>query len=361
MTDTSHPHSPAAGWFPDPAPGPRYRWWDGRNWTAQVFRPNELRTQIFTEQAPEAALQTQPGSLAPAARAARKWIGPAGGWIIVAGFLAIWLFQFGIGFALRPIEPPTADPAASVIDPFLLLTGSSAVAVALMYTAAYRLLPQDRISAGRLVIIAVLGGGGAALLAAPINSVIDFTTGGTSVDPSAAALAMSGVVEEFAKIALVVLLAWRLPVKNARTGLFVGGAVGFGFSVIEDIQYVEMAWARGLAEHRPVSALIAVVLLRQAINVFTHPMWTALLGAAVFAAARNGRFRLTWGVLGAYLAVAAAHSLYDSTGNLSGLLVGPELAGLLALPLILLLFAATALVWFRVARKSRATTAAIAP
>lgn len=361
MTETSHHHSPAAGWFPDPAPGPRYRWWDGRNWTAQVFRPNDLRTQIFTEQPPEAAAQAGPKSAAPAARTTRKWLGPAGGWIIVAGFLAIWLFQFGIGFALRPIEPHTTDPAASVIDPFLLLTGSSAVAVGLMYTAAYRLLPQDRISAGRLIVIAVLGGGGAALLAAPINSVIDFTTGGSAVEPSVTALAMSGPVEEFAKIALVILLAWRLPVKNARTGLFVGGAVGFGFSVIEDIQYVEMAWARGLADHRPVTALILVVLLRQAINVFTHPMWTALLAAAVFAAARNGRFRLTAGVFGAYLAIAAAHSLYDSAGNLATLLVGPEAAGLVALPLILLLFAATALVWFRVALKYRPAAAVAAP
>jgi ribosomal protein S18 acetylase RimI-like enzyme len=125
------------------------------------------------------------------------------------------------------------------------------------------------------------------------------------------------VVEELVKILIVLLVSVRLPQKTVRNGLFLGGAVGFGFAAIEDVQYARQAWNAAYADH--VAALppeIFTVVSRGVIGIFGHPLFTALLAAALFAAVRNGRFRVTWRVILVYLGVAFAHGLFDLTGDL---------------------------------------------
>jgi protease PrsW len=293
----------------------------------------------------------RPGIDAPKVR---KWLGRRGGLIIIAGFVAIWLYLLILNAVFAPFVPAIPE-WAHVISPFLLLTGSFGVSAAFLYTMAYRLRPQDQLSVPYLLIVSLLGGTIAALLAAPVNLLITITTGGTQIAPSATALALAGVVEEFAKILAVVILAWKLPVKNVRNGLFVGGAVGFGFSALENISYLQLSWSHGVANHDALSELIQTTVLREVTGPFLHPMFTALLAAAVFAASRNGRFRLTPSVFGAYLAVAAAHGLYDSATNLTSLVSGhTALSSLNALLLTLLLFAATTIVWWQVAKRAHA-------
>ncbi|BDZ44771.1 hypothetical protein GCM10025866_06800 [Naasia aerilata] len=49
-----------------------------------------------------------------------------------------------------------------------------------------------------------------------------------------------------------------------------------------------------------------------------HVLWTAVLGAAIFGASRTGtRYRLTLGVLGAFVGVAVLHGLWDSMGGIA--------------------------------------------
>jgi RsiW-degrading membrane proteinase PrsW (M82 family) len=338
---------PQPGWFADPHDPSQLRWWSGREWTRYVYR-----------------LQAQPTAtvVVPKPKPPRKWLGRRGGLIIGAAFAAIWVYLLLISLAFAPFVPPTNDPAAHLLSPFLLLTGSAGVATAFLYTMAYRLRPEDRLSVPFLLIAAVVGGALAALLAAPINLLISLTTGGTDVGPSVVALGLAGVVEEFAKILAVVVVAWKLPIKNVRNGLFVGGAVGFGFSAIENMSYLNLAWTTGLAHNNPVGLLLTTTLLRQLTGPFLHPMFTALLAAAVFGASRNGRFRLTFGVFGAYLAVAAAHGLYDSSFNLARLVAGSTLgADALALLMIMMLIAATTLVWWRVSKRAHAVAFGLVP
>ena len=236
MSEPSGRTAPAAlphpGWFADPGVPGQLRWWSGREWTQHVYR---LQPQV------------------PASRPPRKWLGRKGGLILGAAFAAVWVYLLLISLAFAPFIPPNTEPTAHLISPFLLLTGSCGVAVAFLYTMAYRLRPQDRLSVPFLLIAAVVGGGLAALLAAPINLLISLTTGGSEIGPSAAALGLAGVVEEFAKILAVVVVAWKLPVKNVRNGLFVGGAVGFGFSAIENLGYLNMAWTTGVEQHNAMA------------------------------------------------------------------------------------------------------------
>jgi RsiW-degrading membrane proteinase PrsW (M82 family) len=181
------------------------------------------------------------------------------------------------------------------------------------------------------------------------------------VRASPAALATAGLIEELLKIALVVVLAWRLPVKNARTGLFVGGAVGFGFSAFENMDYLQLANDLGHAHNVSLIQVIVTMLVREISGPFLHPLFTALLASALFAASRNGRFRVTLGVVGAYLGVAAAHSLYDSAGTITALITPNRVAaGALAFLICVLVMLATGLVWLRVVRRARASAFAAA-
>ncbi len=340
---------PAAGWFPDPHPQPQLRWWNGYAWTDYVFRPADAQVA-----APVVAAASQPGT---AQTSRRKWLGRWGGLIIVGACIGIWLWLIGTSLALSAIRPHASASGDHVtsLPALLMLTGSCAVAAAFLYTMAYRLQPFDRLRPSFLVVAAVVGGSAAILLAAPANTLVSVLSGSTGVRASPTALATAGLVEELLKIAIVVALAWRLPVKNARTGLFVGGAVGFGFSAFENMDYLQLANDLG-HPHNTLFQVIVTMLIRETTGPFLHPMFTALLAAALFAASRNGRFRLTLGVVGAYLGVAAAHGLYDSAGTISSAIArNPLAAGGLAFLIAVLVMLGTGFVWLHVARRARAS------
>lgn len=286
------PLLPPSGWYPDPYDARMLRWWSGAEWTAYTY-------PAF----PHAPVKR---------REPRKWLGRFGGWIIAAASAGIWLWVFGFSFLFAAIAPHAHDDGPSVVPPFLLLTGAATVAVALLYTMAYKLRPDDKLSAPQLLLIGGVGGLAATLVAAPANTLIDLASGGTSGQPSELSLVMAGVVEETVKLAAVLLLAMKLPVKDARIGLFVGGAVGIGFSVIENVGYLLDAFARGQeAGGNGIGYFIAVTIGRQLSGPFLHPVFSSLLAAAVFAASRDGRYRLSIGAALAYVGVVVAHGGFD--------------------------------------------------
>jgi len=240
--------------------------------------------------------------------APRKWLGRKGGLLIVALGTVLWfgnvLFEV---IVFHADEAPTAS----------LIVGAFTVAVAFIYTMAYRLRPTDGLSVTRLLLAFMVGGILSITVAGPVDALDNLWSGGTSADPSFVTLSLAGVVEELAKILIVVLVSSGLAKKNVRNGLFLGGAVGFGFAAFENIGYARETWNQAAADH--VSALpseIYVVVTRDVVGIFGHPLFTALLAAALFAAVRNGRFRVTWRVVLVYLGVAFAHGLFDVTPTL---------------------------------------------
>jgi hypothetical protein len=89
-----------------------------------------------------------------------------------------------------------------------------------------------------------------------------------------------------------------------------GAAVGAGFAAFETMGYAftSMITLHGLS----VRALVETELLRGVLAPFGHGLWTAILGGVLFGAAREGTFRYTKAVLGAYLWVSILHGLWDS-------------------------------------------------
>jgi hypothetical protein len=54
---------------------------------------------------------------------------------------------------------------------------------------------------------------------------------------------------------------------------------------------------------------------------FGHGLWTAILGGVIFAAARRGGLRLTWGIAGTFLLVSALYGAFDSIMGIVGYVV----------------------------------------
>ncbi|QNE35493.1 PrsW family glutamic-type intramembrane protease [Leifsonia shinshuensis] len=356
------PPPPPPGWYPDPTPAPSYRWWSGGSWTAYTW-PGGAQA-AGAAQGPAGAQTAgvaQPYAATSAGSPRRtKWLGRWGGWLIVAGSALIWLWLFGLSLLISAVAPHAHDGAPAVLSPYLLVTGSGTAAAAIFYTMAYKLRPEDRLSVPRLVAVALLGGTTATLLVLPVEGFIDIAAGGTALHPSLAVLATAGFVEELVKMLCAVLLCLRLPVKNARIGLFVGGAVGLGFSVVENLSYLQQSFVLGHADGAGIGLFLTTTAGREISGPFLHPVFSALLGAAVFGAARGGRFRITFGVVAAYLGVAVAHGLFDALQwAASARAFGPA-TGLLTLLLSLVFVLASGLTWLFVVRRVRRQRAAAA-
>jgi RsiW-degrading membrane proteinase PrsW (M82 family) len=280
-----------------------------------------------------------------APKAPRKWLGSKGGLIIIGVLTAIWLYLVISDHIVGqgPGDGPTA-----------ILLGGFAVSAAFLYTMAYRLRADDRITAIRLVLAFLIGGLVSTLVAGPLNELIDHLSGGflSAGAPSLLSRSTAGLVEELCKIAAVILVSRGLAVKNARMGLFIGGAVGFGFSAFEDMSYDVLAAHVTAFGNNTFESFVGVSVGRGILGPLEHPIFTALLAAALFGATRNGRYRITIGVIGAYLGVALVHGLIDSAGGYLTLLTGNrQLGASLGVVVSLLLAVGSGVAWLLISRR----------
>jgi protease PrsW len=123
-----------------------------------------------------------------------------------------------------------------------------------------------------------------------------------------------GLIEEFAKLVALVLVARRLSHYATRDGIVLGAAVGFGFGALESSGYALNAMFVALGHQVALSlgSLVFTELLRGILAPVGHGLWTAILGGVLFSAARGGHLRLTGKVVGTYLLVALLHTLWDA-------------------------------------------------
>jgi len=131
-----------------------------------------------------------------------------------------------------------------------------------------------------------------------------------------------GLIEELVKTLLVVAVAWGIRTFHTRDGMVLGAAVGFGFAALESSGYA-LAALFVVQGHRLFLSLDSVVvteLVRGVLAPFGHGMWTAIVGGAIFAAARGNRVRYLW-ILGAYLLVSVLHGAFDSINGITGYVV----------------------------------------
>jgi RsiW-degrading membrane proteinase PrsW (M82 family) len=127
-----------------------------------------------------------------------------------------------------------------------------------------------------------------------------------------------GVIEELVKAVVLVVVGWRVVPKTRAQGALLGATVGAGFAAFESAGYAFNAaiTSGGIS----LASLLQTEVLRSILTPVGHVLWTAILGAVVFGAARDGRLRLRFGVIGAFVGVAVLHALWDSMGGLTSIL-----------------------------------------
>jgi RsiW-degrading membrane proteinase PrsW (M82 family) len=233
----------------------------------------------------------------------RKWLGPKGGWLIFLVLTAFW----GANLIFNAVILHTSG-----VSPNTMVLGGLGMTAGLLYTLAYRIRPHDGISPLRLVLAFVFGGLLATELAAWIELLVEVAPVGSLTAKDILVRSLAGVIEEACKLLAVVVFARGLTKRTAITGLFLGGAVGLGFAAFEDMKYAVTFFDHPQPGFSPIGSLLTITLGRDAIGPFEHPVFTALIAAALFAATRGGRFRLTPRVVVVYLLVALAHALVDA-------------------------------------------------
>jgi RsiW-degrading membrane proteinase PrsW (M82 family) len=125
--------------------------------------------------------------------------------------------------------------------------------------------------------------------------------------------------EEVIKLLIVVLIAVGLGTYRRRDGMILGAVVGLGFAAFESLGY---AYATATTLLSVDGAAAAELLLSRALLApLGHGLWTALVAGALFAAARNGRLRMT-GNVWLWLGIAILlHIGWDASAGLAALLV----------------------------------------
>src|SRR5579864_8585797 len=151
-----------------------------------------------------------------------------------------------------------------------------------------------------------------------------------------------GLIEEFAKILGVLVVARHHRHDSEIDGIILGGAAGMGFAALESSGYVFTAF---VTSGGSLSALVVVTLLRGLLSPVGHGTWTAILASVMFREGAPNRFRINRAVIGAYLTVVILHGLWDGlpmlinafTGSGLDVFIGQGLVGLAGLVIL----------WFR--------------
>jgi RsiW-degrading membrane proteinase PrsW (M82 family) len=128
-----------------------------------------------------------------------------------------------------------------------------------------------------------------------------------------------GLIEEFVKAAILVIIGWRVVPKTAKQGALLGATVGAGFAAFESAGYAFNAaiTAQGIN----LVSMLQTEVIRAILAPVGHVLWTAIFGAVLFGAARaHERYRWSWWIPVAYIGVSLLHALWDSSSNIASLL-----------------------------------------
>ncbi len=131
-----------------------------------------------------------------------------------------------------------------------------------------------------------------------------------------------GLIEEFVKILGVLVIARRWGHDSELDGMILGAAAGMGFAALESMGY---AFVVLLESGGSLSATVVVTLMRGLLSPLGHGTWTAILVGMLFRESRDGRFRITRAVVGAYLTVVILHGLWDGLPSLVQVFTGSGL------------------------------------
>lgn len=163
-----------------------------------------------------------------------------------------------------------------------------------------------------------------------------------------------GLIEEFAKILGVIVVARHHRHDSEIDGIILGGAAGMGFAALESSGYVFTAY---VASNGSLSSLVEVTLVRGLLSPVGHGAWTAILASVMFREGTRSRFRINWPVIAAFVTVVVLHGLWDGLPPVVDALTGSAMAVLITQAAIGL--TGLALLWYRYREAVRRQTRAL--
>src|SRR3954453_1502448 len=215
--------------------------------------------------------------------------------LLLAGGLVTWL-------TAAVVTEATND---TILVPTVIIVGSFLVPVTM---AAFAL---SRRREGYLTTEEVVLG----FLLAGTLGVVGTALAETYLVPAASGTFIAvGVIEELGKGAVLLLVAHQVHHREPRDGMVLGAVVGAGFAAFESAGYALQALLDNL-DTQTVVAVLEIEAFRAVLAPFGHITWTALVGGALFASSRGGRFHLSRGLVLTILGVVALHALWDQSSG----------------------------------------------
>jgi RsiW-degrading membrane proteinase PrsW (M82 family) len=213
--------------------------------------------------------------------------------LLLAGGVATWLIA-------AVVTEATGD---TILVPTVIIVGSFLVPVTM---AAFAL---SRRREGYLTTEEVVLG----FLLAGTLGVVSTALLETYLLPSASGTFIAvGWIEELGKGAVLLLVAHQVHHREPRDGMVLGAIVGAGFAAFESAGYALQVLLEK-ADHISVVAVLEIEAFRAVLAPFGHITWTALIGGALFASSRGGRFHLTHGLVLTIAGVVTLHALWDQS------------------------------------------------
>jgi RsiW-degrading membrane proteinase PrsW (M82 family) len=190
--------------------------------------------------------------------------------------------------------------------PTLVLLGSFLVPVTFV-TWAFERRDTGELTAGLVFTTFVIGGVLGVLAASLLESYL--------LHPSPWLFFGVGLIEEAAKLVVLMVLTRHLHTKSVRDGMILGAAVGFGFAAFESAGYAFTALftVNGLS----LMQVVQTELLRGLLAPVGHGLWTAIVGGVLFSESSRHHFAITGKLILAYLGVSILHGLWDSMHNIA--------------------------------------------
>ncbi len=193
-----------------------------------------------------------------------------------------------------------------------------------MVPVAYVAFLYERRNLSRLkmptVSMAFLYGGLLGILGASILEPFFIT----ELNPGA--ILKIGLIEEFAKILGVLVIARHRLHDSEMDGLILGAASGMGFAALESNGYAFTAF---LESGGSISVAVGVTLIRGLFSPLGHGTWTAILASVMFRESMCCNFRINLQVIGAYLLVSFLHAMWNGLPLVAASVLSPGLAVLI--------------------------------
>ena len=215
--------------------------------------------------------------------------------LVLAGGIAVWLIS-------AVVTEVTED---NILVPTVIIVGSFLVPVTMATFALSR--RRDGYLTTEEVVLGFLAAG---TLAVVTTALLE-----TYLLPEASGTFIAvGWIEELGKGAVLLVVAHQVRHREPRDGIVLGAVVGAGFAAFESAGYALQTLLDNL-DNKSIVSILEIEAYRAVLAPFGHITWTALIGGALFASSRGGRFHVSRRLVLTILGVITLHALWDqSTG-----------------------------------------------